>query len=263
MCNFATLQPKQERFRRFSAQDPLPQIGSLSAGSPDIVATQRRGQTLGPGLDVGFREEPTSLIPTGEGSGGGTGSTKDGGGRRTHIDQGRSVGGVESAWHGTSDRQSNSNEVRIEQARATHREINEVEEGASDTSRRNVNSPAALNDARWVPLRCRFCSVPGCIVGFPGHETGRQNAFGFANFDSATDLIGSEKKLANAEVPFFHGSKVGTERNCGRFLPCELFSEVSSLLHRLSRRVQTASRSSTCAVQNFVRVREMNTARSN
>lgn len=117
-CHFATLKKtKQEQPRRFSKQDTLPQLAPLPAVSADLSSTQRRGHTLGPGLDIAFREEPTSIVPTAAADslagdeGSGNGHTGVG---PIPVDQRRSEGGAGSARHANKGGQGNSDEVRID-----------------------------------------------------------------------------------------------------------------------------------------------------
>eukprot|EP00903_Cladosiphon_okamuranus_P005783 g5730.t2 len=95
----------RERPRRFSNQDPLPHIAPSPAGSSTLTSIQHRVHTLGPGLDIGFREEPASIVSnaaangliSGEGSGSSNGKTTRGtSGGSVPIDEWRSEGGFDS-----------------------------------------------------------------------------------------------------------------------------------------------------------------------
>ncbi|CAM9565299.1 unnamed protein product, partial [Ectocarpus sp. 12 AP-2014] len=52
-------EPQQVRLPRLSNQDSLPQIVPATRGSADLLGILSRGNTLGPGLDTAFREDPT------------------------------------------------------------------------------------------------------------------------------------------------------------------------------------------------------------
>lgn len=75
----------QGRKPRISGQEPLPQISPSVRGSTDLPGILDRGGTLGPGLDIGFREEPENITATevvddpisDGGSGGGNGRFSD------------------------------------------------------------------------------------------------------------------------------------------------------------------------------------------
>lgn len=52
----------QVRLPRLSNQDPLPQLVPATRGSADLPGILSRGNTLGPGLDTAFREDPTDVV---------------------------------------------------------------------------------------------------------------------------------------------------------------------------------------------------------
>ncbi|CAM9989857.1 unnamed protein product [Ectocarpus sp. 6 AP-2014] len=98
----------QVRLPRLSNQDSLPQIVPATRGSADLLGILSRGNTLGPGLDTAFREDPTDIVvPT---------------------EVATAVAGRDSGANSGSDKRSENGPTEVIEIPATYRSDNTINE---------------------------------------------------------------------------------------------------------------------------------------
>ncbi|CAM9785798.1 unnamed protein product [Ectocarpus sp. 4 AP-2014] len=98
----------QVRLPRLSNQDSLPQIVPVTRACADLLGVLSRGNTLGPGLDTAFREDPTDIVVPTEAA-------------TTVVD--RDSGAISS-----SDKRSEGGPTEVIEIPVTHRSDNTINE---------------------------------------------------------------------------------------------------------------------------------------
>ncbi|CAB1110134.1 unnamed protein product [Ectocarpus sp. CCAP 1310/34] len=98
----------QVRLPRLSNQDSLPQIVPTTRGSADLLGILSRGNTLGPGLDTAFREDPTYIVVPTEAA--------------------TAVAAHDSGAISSSDKRSEDRPTGVIEIPATHRNDNTINE---------------------------------------------------------------------------------------------------------------------------------------